>query len=216
MNKPPEDSFDVATRIAAGDDGSDYDIVAIALHWLTALLVVVQFVMAVTWDYFAKPTRQSLESVHISLGVLLTGVIVARLAWRSIPGHRRPAIVDGWIRLASKAVHYLLYALLVVQAALGFGFRWAQGHAVSFFGLFRPLRRACPAGAAPAARASRIWRLGDRHHRGAARGGSALPSLCVAGPGAQPDAAARAEDRTRLIFVNFGQLPLHEAPIGGW
>jgi cytochrome b561 len=42
----------------------------------------------------------------------------------------------GWVRIASKGVHYLLYALLVAQAALGFGFRWAQGHSVEFFGLF--------------------------------------------------------------------------------
>ena len=151
MNKPPENGFDTATRIAAGDVGRNYDNVAVALHWLTALLVVVQFVMAVTWDYFAEPTRQGMESVHISLGVLLTAVIVARLMWRAIPGHRRPAIVEGWVKVASKSVHYLLYALLVAQAALGFAFRWAQGHAVSFFGLFaipgpygelaRPVRR---------------------------------------------------------------------------
>jgi cytochrome b561 len=32
-------------------------------------------------------------------------------------------------------VHYLLYLLLVAQAAIGFAWRWAQGHAVSFFGL---------------------------------------------------------------------------------
>ena len=42
----------------------------------------------------------------------------------------------GWVKLASRAVHYLLYGLLVVQAGLGFGFRWAQGHPLSFFGLF--------------------------------------------------------------------------------
>jgi cytochrome b561 len=40
------------------------------------------------------------------------------------------------VRLASKATHYLLYLLLVVQTGLGFVFRWAQGHPVGFFGLF--------------------------------------------------------------------------------
>jgi cytochrome b561 len=53
-----------------------------------------------------------------------------------MPGHQRPAIVSGWVELASKGVHYLLYLLLVVQACLGFAWRWAQGHPVSFFGLF--------------------------------------------------------------------------------
>jgi cytochrome b561 len=136
MNKVPETGFDIATRIAAGDDGTNYDAVAVFLHWATALLVIVQFAMAKIWDSFDKPTRQGMESVHVSLGVLLAGVVIARIIWRLIPGHQRPAIVSGWVKLASKAVHYLLYALLVTQAALGFGWRWAQGHAVEFFGLF--------------------------------------------------------------------------------
>jgi cytochrome b561 len=136
MNKVPETGFDTATRIVAGDDGTNYDAVAVFLHWATALLVIVQFAMAKIWDSFDKPTRQGMESVHVSLGVLLAGVVIARIIWRLIPGHQRPASVSGWVKLASKAVHYLLYALLVTQAALGFGWRWAQGHAVEFFGLF--------------------------------------------------------------------------------
>jgi cytochrome b561 len=129
-------AFDVATRIAAGDDKTNYDNVAISLHWLTALLVVVLFGLAKTWDYFAKSTQESLQSLHVSLGVLLTLVVLARIVWRLIPGHQRPAIVGEWVKLASKSVHYLLYALLLLQVCLGFAFRWAQGHPVSFFGLF--------------------------------------------------------------------------------
>jgi cytochrome b561 len=129
-------AFDTATRIAAGNDGTNYDGVAIFLHWATALLVIVQFAMANLWDSFDKPTRQGLESIHVSLGVLLSAVVLARIVWRLIPGHQRPAVVSGWVQLASKAVHYLLDLLLVAQAALGFGWRWAQGHPVEFFGLF--------------------------------------------------------------------------------
>jgi cytochrome b561 len=130
------DAFDTMTRIAAGDDGTNYDDVAVGLHWATAILVVVQFLLGVTWDYFPKPTVGEMQSLHISLGVLLTAVILARIAWRLVPGHQRAAIVSGWVKLASKGVHYLLYLLLVVQAGLGFSWRWAQGHPVSFFGLF--------------------------------------------------------------------------------
>ncbi len=130
------DAFDTATRIAAGDDKTNYDKVAITLHWLTALLVIVQFALAMTWDYFSHDTSEAMQSIHVSLGMLLTVVVIARIAWRLMPGHQRPAIVSGWVKAASKAVHYLLYLLLVVQAGLGFAFRWAQGHPVSFFGLF--------------------------------------------------------------------------------
>jgi cytochrome b561 len=102
------DAFDTATRIAAGDDGTNYDNVAISLHWATALLVIVQFVLAITWDYFSRDMRENLQSVHISLGVLLTAVILARIVWRLLPGHQRSALVSGWVKLASKAVHNLL------------------------------------------------------------------------------------------------------------
>ena len=131
-----QSGFDTATRIAAGDDKTNYDDVAIALHWATALLVLTLFALAETWDWYSRDTRETLQSIHISIGVLLTVVIVARIVWRLMPGHQRPAIVGEWVSLAAKAVHYLLYVLLVVQAGLGFTWRWAQGHDVSFFGLF--------------------------------------------------------------------------------
>ena len=138
MVTTPQSAFDTATRIAAGDDGTDYDNVAVALHWATAALVIVQFALAHTWDWFAKPTRQLMEGPHMSFGVLLTLVIVARIAWRLVPGHQMPAIAAGWVRLASKGVHYLLYTLLVIEAALGFAFRWGAGRPMTFFGFGIP------------------------------------------------------------------------------
>lgn len=130
------DAFDTATRIAAADVGRDYDDVAVALHWATAILVVVLFLLGVTWDYFPDLMTKQMQSLHISLGVALTAVVVGRIVWQLVPGHHLPPIVGGLVQLASRGVHYLLYALLVAQACLGFGWRWAQGHAVSFFGLF--------------------------------------------------------------------------------
>ena len=143
-------SFDTATRIAAGDDGTSYDNVAIALHWMTALLVIANFTLAQTWDWFAKPVKGLMEGTHMSFGVLLTVVIFARLIWRVMPGHQMSSLEAGWMRIASKSVHYALYALLVAEAALGFAFRWGAGRPMEFFGLgippligeiARPLRR---------------------------------------------------------------------------
>lgn len=145
-----ETAFDTATRIVAGDDKTRYDNVAIALHWATAVLVFFQFFSAILWDDLSRETRETLESLHVSLGVLLAAVIAARLIWRWLPGHQVSSVEAGWVKLASKAMHYLLYGLLVAQAVLGFAFRWSQGHAVSFFGipipgpfgqLDRPMRR---------------------------------------------------------------------------
>ena len=131
-------SFDTATRIAAGDDGTNYYNVAIALHWMTALLVVANFLLAQTWDWFAKPVRGVMEDTHMSFGVLLTAVVATRLAWRLIPGHQMSSLEAGWVRLSSKATHYVLYLLLVAEAALGFTFRWGAGRPMEFFGLGIP------------------------------------------------------------------------------
>lgn len=137
MTKPAT-GFDVATRIAAGDDGTSYDAVAIGLHWTTAFLVFANFALAQTWDWFAKPTQSLMEDTHMSFGVLLTAVIVARLAWRWVPGHQVSSLETGWMQIASKATHYLLYGLLVVEAVLGFTFRWGAGRPMEFFGLGIP------------------------------------------------------------------------------
>jgi cytochrome b561 len=143
-------AFDTATRVAAGDDGTDYDWVSILLHWATAFLVVANFTLAQIWDWFAKPTKGLMEDTHMSFGVLLAVVIVARLVWRLIPGHQISSLETGWVRIASKGTHYLLYALLVAEAALGFAFRWGAGRPMEFLGLgippligeiARPLRR---------------------------------------------------------------------------
>jgi cytochrome b561 len=128
-------TFDTATRIAAGDDGTNYDNVAIVLHWTVAWLVLIQFLTAFTWDWFPRQTRQTLESLHTSLGVLLTMVIVARVIWRLIPGHQVSSLEAGWVRIASKSMHYLLYLTLLVQAGLGLTIGWAAGHPIHVFGL---------------------------------------------------------------------------------
>jgi cytochrome b561 len=128
------DDVNAATRIAAGDDGTNYDGVAIALHWAVALLVFANFALAQTWDWFPKPTRELMEDTHMSFGVLLTAAIIVRLIWRWIPGHQMSSLEAGWMRIASKSVHYLLYALLVAEATLGFAFRWGAGRPMEFFG----------------------------------------------------------------------------------
>ena len=143
-------TFDTATLIAAGDDGTTYDGVAIALHWATAVLVFANFLLAQTWDWFAKPTKGLMEDAHMSFGVLLAGVIVARIIWRWLPGHQVTSIEAGWVRLLSKGTHYVLYLLLIAEAGLGFAFRWGAGRPMAFFGtgippligeMARPLRR---------------------------------------------------------------------------
>ena len=138
MTDRPEGAFATATRIIAGDDKARYDGVSIGLHWLTALLVITQFALALLWDGFGRPTHRTMVVAHMSFGIILTAVIVARIVWRLMPGHRIPSLDAGWVGRAARAVHYLLYALLAVEAVLGFLTRWWEGRDMSFFGLLIP------------------------------------------------------------------------------
>lgn len=157
VKSTPRAAIDTATRIAAGDDRTHYDRVAISLHWITVALVLAQFGLAETWSWFARPERHLMIVAHMSFGILLSAVVIARIAWRLIPGHQMPPAVEGWVELASKAVHYLLYAMLAAEAVLGFVLRWSGGEAMSFFGLPIP---------SPMAKVSRPTHelIGDIHH----------------------------------------------------
>lgn len=131
-------AFDTTTRIAAGDTGTNYDNVAITLHWLTAFLVVVQFALGQSWGWFPRPTRHLMVVTHMSLGIILTLVVLARLLWRFVFRHHVASLERGLVRVASTTVHYVLYLLLVVQAVLGFLARWEGNEAMSFFGVKIP------------------------------------------------------------------------------
>lgn len=115
-----------------------YDKFSVILHWLTVLLVVSQFVLAQTWEWFARPTHHLMVVAHMSLGIILFAVILLRLVWRLMPGHHVVPAGSGWISTASRLVHYSLYAMLVVEGLLGFVLRWAGDESMSFFGLLLP------------------------------------------------------------------------------
>jgi cytochrome b561 len=130
--------FDTATRVLAGDDGASYDRGAIALHWTTAVLVVMQFALGQTWDWFPRATKHLMIVTHMSFGIILTVVVVTRVLWRFVLRHQAGSLETGWVRVASTTVHYLFYALLATEAVLGFLSRWEGNEAMSFFGLKIP------------------------------------------------------------------------------
>jgi len=115
-----------------------HDRLTIALHWITAFLVLSQFSSAHIWEFLARgtPLRLGLISTHIAFGILLAATIVVRLAWRIANRGRIPAAGSGLQHLAAHAVHLLLYGLLVSQAILGFAFSWSSGKPLEFFDLF--------------------------------------------------------------------------------
>jgi cytochrome b561 len=97
-----------------------YDRPTIVLHWLTAVLVTVQWLMGRTTGLMARgPLRVDIWSVHVLLGVCITLVFIARIAWRWRRGRWLPGVGAPAERVAAKVVHLGLYVVLGMVLALG-------------------------------------------------------------------------------------------------
>ncbi|NNM51372.1 MAG: cytochrome b [Pseudomonadales bacterium] len=115
-----------------------YDSITIVLHWLTAGLIIVMFALAELWDFLphGSAPKKAMQSLHISLGILLTLVLVVRLGWRFTQGTKIAPVTKDIKEIAAIAMQHSLYLLLVIQIVLGYLFRWAQAESFMFFGLF--------------------------------------------------------------------------------
>ena len=112
-----------------------YDRRTARLHWATAVLVTVLWVIGQVIDWFPKGVpRISARSVHITLGVLLAVVLVRRIVWRSRSGRRLPPANPGAWGHVARSVHWVLYAALAAVVVLGMLNAWARGD--SIFSLF--------------------------------------------------------------------------------
>jgi cytochrome b561 len=112
-----------------------YDGRTILLHWLTAGLIVALWCMGQTIDWFPRTLRPDARSAHFTVGLILGVVLVLRVRWRATAGRSLPNADPGLLGLAAKAVHYLLYALVIGEVVLGICNAWFRGD--SYFDLFR-------------------------------------------------------------------------------
>jgi len=113
-----------------------YDARSIALHWVTALLVIGQWLGAHAIDWFPRgPLRVDARSVHILIGLLLSGIVVIRLMWRLTHAERPAPSGPKAIRALAPVVHWALYALVIAVLIAGVVNTVVRGD--SFFGLFK-------------------------------------------------------------------------------
>lgn len=115
-------SSNTAPVIGAGERGTPtYDRGTIALHWLTAGLVLVLWLIGTFLeDLLPKGAlRSGIWSAHFDLGFVLTALIVALPVWRHTGGRQLPVDDPGPLHVLAKATHAALYVLLFVIAGLG-------------------------------------------------------------------------------------------------
>lgn len=112
-----------------------YDKHTIVLHWLIAILVTAQWIGAHLIDEFPRGAlRIDAISAHITFGVLIGLLTVARIWWRVSHGARLPGVGTAAVQFLAKVMHWGLY--LLTLGAVGLGLTVVSLRSFSYFNVF--------------------------------------------------------------------------------
>ena len=118
-----------------------YTRTAIALHWVIALAVIVQF----TWGWWMQGIpkqppgmRVDAYNLHKSVGLTILALMTVRLIWRL--RHPAPALpaMPRWQARLAHVVHALLYVVLFVHPLAGYLGSVYSGYPVRLYGMTLP------------------------------------------------------------------------------
>lgn len=114
-----------------------YTPVAIALHWIVALLIIANLALGLyTVDLPLSPAKLRYFSFHKWIGVTVFLLAAARLLWRlGHPAPALPAAMAPWERRAANATHVLLYLLFFAAPLTGWLFSSASGFQTVYLGV---------------------------------------------------------------------------------
>ena len=113
-----------------------YGRVAQALHWATAVLVLVAFVYGPGGPEARvyAPSRDFDRHLHETLGSTVLLLALVRVAWRLVDRRPDPVPVNRWMGLAARAVQGLLYLLLFAVPLTAISGAWLEGHPLAWLG----------------------------------------------------------------------------------
>ena len=117
---------------------SAYTGTAIALHWLTAVLIVGAFTLGwIMTDLAVSPLKLRMFNWHKWTGVTVLALVIIRSVWRAT--HPPPALLPmpAWQRKAANGLHHLLYLLMFLQPISGWIYSNAAGYPIVYLGLLR-------------------------------------------------------------------------------
>ena len=106
-----------------------YSGLARALHWATAILVLIAFIYGPggSEQRVYSAARDFDRQLHETLGLTVLALATLRLLWRTFD--RRPAPQGaGWVRIVARTTHGALYTLLFAVPLAAITGAWLEGH----------------------------------------------------------------------------------------
>jgi cytochrome b561 len=125
--------------IRESDGMAKYSKIAILFHWLIAILIGANILLANLGEGLPRAARAAYMSPHKAIGISILILTIGRILWRI--ANRPPALPDkitGWQAKAGHSAHILFYVLMIAMPLTGWLMIGAKGDAapVDFFGLF--------------------------------------------------------------------------------
>jgi cytochrome b561 len=107
-----------------------YGSLAQALHWVTAVLVLVTFIYGPggSEQRVYSPARDFDRQLHETLGMCVFALVVLRVLWRTVDTQPAPPQVPRWMTVGAKAVQGALYLLLFALPLTAITGAWLEGH----------------------------------------------------------------------------------------
>ena len=125
-----------------------YGAISQSFHWLTVVLVGGAWLTAEGGpeSRVYSVDRAADLALHETFGLLVLVVLVLRLIWRAFDRAPEEVPMPGWMMLASRLTHWLLYALLFLVPATAIIGAWYEGHPVTplWIGAIGPYLTASP------------------------------------------------------------------------
>jgi len=118
--------------------GEHYSRGAIAFHWGIAALILFNLIGGLFHD--AMPRAWGVMPIHKSVGMAVLLLTLGRIGWRlTHTPPRLPAAMPAWEKTAANAVHFLLYALMLILPLTGWllSSNPERPRPIDWFGLFQ-------------------------------------------------------------------------------
>jgi cytochrome b561 len=120
---------------------SRYTRTAMILHWLVALLIIINVTLALAVDALPEGWERPVIDTHKSIGITVLGLVLLRLLWRA--AHRPPplpASYPRWEKASAHLAHGVLYLLILALPLSGWlhdsAWKDAATHPMRLFNLF--------------------------------------------------------------------------------
>jgi cytochrome b561 len=131
--------FGRGQAVRTADTGNGYGWISIALHWLTAVIVVTMFVVGTMSQSADEADYVRLVHLHTTIGIAAYPLLWGRIGWRFAVGHpgRLPK-QSAYFFAIGKYFHFVMLLAIAVMLLSGPLMVWTAGERIHVFSLAIP------------------------------------------------------------------------------